>query len=70
MDVMSIEHNFGNEHQTSIKQLFVFFCNNISLGQMDAAKACIEQLISNSAILSVDFNRLLIDIISNPSSYT
>ena len=69
MDVMSLEHNFGNEFQTSIKHLYQFFCNNLSLGQWESAKACLDQLIINKASLKFDFNQLLIDIILNPTLY-
>ncbi len=54
---------FGNEYQTSIKQLFQFFCNNISLGQWESAKACLDQLISSKDVLKLDLNQLLTDII-------
>lgn len=69
MDVMSLEHNFGNEFQTSIKQLFQFFCNNFNLGQWESAKACLDQLISSNEILKFDLNQLLTDIILDPTLY-
>ena len=69
MDVMSLEHNFGNEYQTSIKQLFQFFCNNLNLGQWESAKACLDQLISSQDVLKFDFNQLLTDIILDPTLY-
>ncbi len=69
MDVLSIEHSFGNEFQASIKQLFKFFCNNINLGQWEAAKACIDQLLANNDVLKFNFNELIVDIILNPPVY-
>ena len=29
MDVLSLEHYFGKEIETSIQQLFHYFCNNL-----------------------------------------
>lgn len=72
MDVMSLEHSFGNEFQTSIKQLFQFFCNNISIGQWELAKACLDQLIVvNKDVINhqIDLNQILIGIILNPTLY-
>ena len=28
MDVMLLEHSFGKEIETSLQQLFTYFCNN------------------------------------------
>ncbi len=66
---MSLEHNFGNEFQTSIKQLFQFFCNNLNIGQWELAKSCLDQLMLNNDNFNFDINQLLIDIIVNPTLY-
>jgi hypothetical protein len=68
MDVLSIEHNFGKEIETSIQQLFIFFCNNINLGQWQMVKACLKQLHANKKNLKFDLNEALNSIIKNPSS--
>ena len=69
MDVMSLEHNFGKEIETSLQQLFVYFCNNINLGQWQAAKACLKQLNANKNMLKFDFDVILADLIDNPELY-
>lgn len=69
MDVMSLEHNFGKEIETSLHQLFNYFCNNINLGQWQAAKACLKQLELNKNNFKFDLNSVLIDIIENPEFY-
>lgn len=69
MDVLSLQHEFGDEYQTSIKQLFIFFCNNIHIGQWQQAKAALEQLLVNKECFKFDLNNLLIDIIQNPDAY-
>jgi hypothetical protein len=69
MDVLSLEHNFGKEIETSIQQLLTFFCNNVSLGQWQLVKACLKQLHSNKKNLKFDLNRMLSGIIENPSLY-
>jgi hypothetical protein len=66
MDLMSLEHNFGNEYQDSLKHLFTFFCNNISLGQWEAARACLDDLLASK---DAQFKSLLLDIIANPAIY-
>ncbi|XP_078590684.1 zinc finger FYVE domain-containing protein 26-like isoform X2 [Branchiostoma floridae x Branchiostoma japonicum] len=37
-------HPFGREEAVAVSQLFVCFCNNVSLGQWELARACVEQL--------------------------
>ncbi|CAH1262608.1 ZFYVE26 [Branchiostoma lanceolatum] len=37
-------HPFGREEEVAVGQLFVCFCNNVSLGQWELARACVEQL--------------------------
>ena len=69
MDVLSIEHNFGKEIETSIHQLFNYFCNNINLGQWQIAKACLKSLDSNRKNFKFDFNQILMDLIENPEIY-
>ena len=69
MDVLLLEHNFGKEIETSIRQLFTFFCNNINLGQWQIAKACLKQLHSNKKNLKSDLNEVLNSVVDNPSYY-
>jgi hypothetical protein len=69
MDVLSLEHHFGKEIETSLQQLFVYFCNNINLGQWQSAKACLKQLDANKKIFKFDFDAILADIIQNPELY-
>lgn len=69
MDVLSIEHNFGKEIETSIHQLFNYFCNNINLGQWQIAKACLKQLDANRKNFKFDFNQILLDLIETPETY-
>ena len=69
MDALSIEHNFGREIETSIHQLFNYFCNNINLGQWQIAKACLKQLDANRKNFKFDLNTILMDIIENPELY-
>lgn len=69
MDVLSLEHNFGKEIETSIQQLFNYFCNNLNLGQWQAAKACLKQLIIFKKNFQFDLQQVLDDIIQNPQLY-
>ena len=69
MDVLSLEHQFGNETETSIQKLFIFFCNNIRLGQWQLAKACIKQLEFSKKSFNFNLNDILNDIIDNPTNY-
>jgi zinc finger FYVE domain-containing protein 26 len=69
MDVLSIEHYFGKEIETSFQQLFIYFCNNINLGQWQVAKACLKQLDANKKSFKYDFDSVLSDIIDNPEVY-
>ena len=61
MDVLSLGHNFGKEIETSLQQLFIYFCNNVNLGQWQAAKACLKQLEENKKIFKFDFDAILAD---------
>jgi hypothetical protein len=63
---MSLEHYFGKEIETSIQQLFNYFCNNFYLGQWSAAKACLKQLHSCQKNFKFDLTSLLLDLIENP----
>jgi hypothetical protein len=67
--IMSLEHYFGKEVETSINQLFVSFCNNISIGQWQLAKACLRQLDANKKSLKFDLNAIMTSIIANPQLY-
>lgn len=69
MDVLSLEHYFGKEIETSLQQLFNYFCNNIYIGQWQMAKACLKQLDSNKKIFKFDFTSVLLDIIQKPELY-
>lgn len=69
MDVLSLEHYFGKEIETSFRQLFNYFCNNINLGQWKAAKACLKQLSSNKKNFQFDLGSLLAEIVENPEHY-
>lgn len=69
MDVLALEHYFGKELETSTHQLFIYFCNNIQLGQWQVAKSCLLQLEQNKKYFKHDFNQILIDIIENPDLY-
>jgi zinc finger FYVE domain-containing protein 26 len=69
MDVLSLEHNFGREIETSIQQLFTFFCNNISLGQWQLAKACLKQLYLNKKSFKFDLDEIIHDVVANPQVY-
>jgi hypothetical protein len=69
MDVMLLEHHFGKEIETSIQQLFNYFCNNFYLGQWQAAKACLKQLLACQKNFKFDMNSLLMNLIENPSCY-
>lgn len=69
MDVLSIEHYFGKEIETSFQQLFIYFCNNINLGQWQVAKACLKQLDANKKSFKYDLDSVLSDIIENPEVY-
>lgn len=69
MDVLSLEHYFGKEVETSYYQLFNYFCNCINLGQWQMAKACLMQLNSNKKLFKFDFNSLLLEIVQNPQLY-
>ncbi|XP_070571338.1 zinc finger FYVE domain-containing protein 26-like isoform X2 [Ptychodera flava] len=39
-----MSHPFGNEAVVSTEQCFLFFCNNLSLGQWELASSCVTQL--------------------------
>lgn len=69
MDVLSLEHNFGKEIETSIQQLFNYFCNNLQLGQWHPAKACLKQLIAYKKNFQFSLDHVLLDIVDNPSIY-
>ena len=69
MDVLSIEHNFGKEIETSILQLFTYFCNNLQLGQWHAAKACLKQLHAYKKNFQFNLEQVLLDIVENPQLY-
>ncbi len=69
MDVLSLEHNFGKEVETSLQQLFVYFCNNVDLGQWQAAKACLKQLEANKKSFKFDFDVILANLIENTELY-
>lgn len=69
MDVLSLEHNFGKEIETSLHQLFIYFCNNINLGQWQAAKACLQQLYANKKNFKLDIETILADLIETPELY-
>ena len=69
MDVLSLEHNFGKEIETSINQSFIYFCNNINLGQWQAAKAFLKQLNVNKKSFKFDFDLLLHELIENSELY-
>lgn len=69
MDVLSLEHYFGKEVETSLRQLFNYFCNQINLGQWAAAKACLVQLESNKKNFDFDYSSVLNEIIKNPELY-
>ena len=69
MDVLSLEHHFGKEVETSFHQLFTYFCNNINLGQWQMARACLKQLDANKKLFKTDFRSMLAEIIENPQLY-
>lgn len=69
MDVLSLEHYFGKEVETSLRQLFNYFCNQINLGQWAAAKACLLQLESNRKNFDFDYRSVLNDLIKSPELY-
>jgi hypothetical protein len=69
MDVLSLDHNFGKEIETSLQQLFIHFCNNIKLGQWQAAKACLTQLDANKKSFKFDYDLVILDILQNPEIY-
>lgn len=69
MDVLALEHNFGKEIETSIQQLFSYFCNNLNLGQWQTAKACLRQLNTYKKNFQFDLDSLLVDIIQSPQLY-
>jgi hypothetical protein len=65
-NALSLEHSFGKENETSNQLLFVYFCNNIQLGQWQSAKALLKQLETNKLNLKFDLSSVLQDIIENP----
>jgi hypothetical protein len=69
MDVLSLEHYFGKEIETSIQQLFHYFCNNLNLGQWHAAKACLIQLDACKKNFQFSLNSIINDFIQNPQLY-
>ena len=69
MDLMALEHHFGKEIETSTQQLFNYFCNNIYLGQWQAAKACLKQLFSSQTYFKFDLGLFITDLIENPELY-
>lgn len=69
MDVLSLEHYFGKEVETSLRQMFNYFCNHINLGQWTAAKACLIQLESNKKNIDFDYSSVRTEIMKNPELY-
>ncbi len=66
---MLLEHHFGKEVETSLQQLFNYFCNNFCLGQWQAAKACLNQLHAYQTNFKFNLSTLLLDLIENPELY-
>lgn len=69
MDVLSLEHYFGKEVETSLRQLFNYFCNHVNMGQWAAAKACLLQLESNRKNFDFDYSSVIDEIIKTPELY-
>ncbi|RNA16342.1 zinc finger FYVE domain-containing 26-like [Brachionus plicatilis] len=68
MDILTLDHNFGKEIETSANQLFNFFCNNVNLGQWQIAKTCLKQLIQDKKLLFVNFDSVFSSIIKHPEN--
>jgi len=63
---MDVEHSFVNEREKSVLLLFKHFCNNVYLGQWEAAKADARQLNVQGDAVVVSIRDVLHDITKYP----
>lgn len=61
-----IGHPFGRENEVSIHKLWQSFCNHLYLGQWEFARACINELYDQRALLGRDVLAVLKALASNP----
>ncbi|XP_019625924.1 PREDICTED: zinc finger FYVE domain-containing protein 26-like [Branchiostoma belcheri] len=59
-------HPFGREEEVAVSQLFVCFCNNVSLGQWELARACVDQLHTHREKTPCNIQHILKAIADHP----
>jgi zinc finger FYVE domain-containing protein 26 len=62
-----ISHPFDRESQLSLEHLFTSFCNHVTLGQWELARACLRGLYEKRKLLNKPLKEILRALIDQPT---